>query len=841
MEQGRYLPGPAPEPGHPDSARCHSGCSSALTYNFPMSSLLRDLRLSGRMLRRNPGFAFVAILTLALAIGANTAIFSVTSALLLRPFPYPEPQRLVSIAVQANGRDPGGTLMRYQLVRDRARTLSIAAWTSDNFNLTGVGEPMQVPVARVTPNFFALLGIRPILGRTFLDSEGQPESHPVVLLSNELWRTRFGSRDDVVGTTVALDGTPSTIVGVLPADAQFSFIGKADVFSPRYFEITLMPASRMRLGVGYLSYLARLRPDVSLQQANAELAVLNSEYIEHTPGVPDSAPGISMTARPLRDLVVGDLRNKLWMLTAAVALLLLIGCANVASLLLSRSLARRRELAVRSALGATRTAVLRPILLESLLLAGAGGVCGILLGWLADRVLASWAATQLPQGMPVDIDGRVLAFSIAISLLTGIITGIFPALQVARADLNPILREEGRGVTGSRRRARLRSALVVGQIALSLLLLIGAGLLVRSFTRLLHTTPGFEPDHLLTMEISLPTEKYAKPQQQVDFFHEVVRRVSALPGVRSAAVSAALPMQIKRITPMLPEGQPEVPLAQRPFIAIEAVSSQWFSTLSVPLLSGRAFTDADNATATRVAIVNQSFARRFWPNENPIGKHILIGRGPAPSEVVGVSQDILNRGIAQEPAPQIYVPFPQLPWGNMHLLVRTSVAPMSLASSVQGQVAAADPDQPVTAVQTVNDLMDTGRAQPRFFMLLLAAFSATALALAAIGLAAMIAWSVVQRRQELTIRLALGAERHDIVWLMVREGLLLACGGIVIGLLAGLGLTQLMASALYKTSTHDLVAFGLAPLIFLAIAGVASYLPARRATTIDPVETLRAG
>ncbi|HET7322136.1 MAG TPA: ABC transporter permease, partial [Longimicrobiaceae bacterium] len=614
-----------------------------------MPSLLRDLRFGGRMLARNPGFTLVAILTLALALGANTAIFSVTSALLLRPFPYAHPQQLVSVAVHADGRDPGGTLLRYELLRDRAHTLSVAAWTNDDFNLTGVGDPVQVPVARVTPNFFSLLGIHPALGRAFLDSEGLPESHPVVLLSNELWRTRFGSRPNVVGSTIALDGTPTTIVGVLPANAQFPFIGKADIYSPRYFEITLMPAARIRLGVGYLSYLARLHDGVTLEQANAELDLLNHLYIAHTPGVPDAAPGVSMAAAPLRDLVVADLPGKLWMLTGAVALLLLIGCANVASLLLSRALARRRELGIRSALGATPSAVVRQLLTEALLLSCAAGICGILLGWVADSALASWAATQLPQGIPIAIDGRVLAFSIVITLLTGVFTGLFPALQLARVDLNSALREEGRGLSGSRSRARLRSALVVGQIALSLLLLIGAGLLVLSFTRLVATNPGFEPTHVLTMEVALPTEKYAHPQQQIEFFQDVLRRVSALPGVRDAAVSAALPMQIKRITPMLPEGQPNAPLAQRPFIGIEAVSPRWFSTLRVPLLSGRAFTDADTGSSPKIVIVNQTFARRFWPGQNPIGKHVLIGRLTAPSEVIGLAQDVRNRGVAQDP------------------------------------------------------------------------------------------------------------------------------------------------------------------------------------------------
>jgi predicted permease len=342
------------------------------------------------------------------------------------------------------------------------------------------------------------------------------------------------------------------------------------------------------------------------------------------------------------------------------------------------------------------------------------------------------------------------------------------------------------------------------------------------------------------MEVSLPTEKYAKPQQQIAFFDETLRRVSALPGVKSAAISAARPLETRRVTPLLPEGQPELPLMQRPFIDIEAVSPQWFRTLRVPLLEGRAFTDADNADAAKVVIVNQAFARRFWANQNPLGKTIVVGRGPAPSEVVGVAQDVRNRGLAEDPESQVWLPFPQIPWGDMNLLIRTGVPPLDMASAGRAQISAIDPDQPVTAIQSVDDLMDAGRAQPRFTMLLLAAFSVTALALAAIGLAAMLAWTVVQRRQEMAIRLALGAEPNDILWLIVRQGLLLASSGIAIGLAAGLALTRLMSSILYKTSAHDLGTFAFAPLIFLVIAWFASWLPARRATKVDPLDSLRA-
>lgn len=808
-----------------------------------MATLLRDLRFGLRMLRRNPGFTAVAVLTLALAIGANTAIFSVTSALLLRPFPYSQPQQLVSIANRDASGDSGGinnTLVRYEFLRDHAHTLAVAAWTNDTLDLTGAGEPAQLPIARVTPNFFSLLGVAPTLGRAFADADGRAESRPVVVLSNALWRARFNGNPAIVGSAIDLDGTPSTVIGVLPAGLNFPFIGKADLFTPRYFEFSLFSTARLRQGVGYLGYLARLHPGNTLAQANSELAVLSEQYIRLNPDIRDAITGTTMVATPLRDVVVSDLRSKLWILTAAVALLLLIGCANVASLLLSRALARRRELAVRAALGASRWGVTRQLLAESMLLAVAAGLLGIALGYTAGRALTAWGATQLPTGMPVTLDARVLLFAVLVTFITGILTGLFPALQVSRTDLNATLRDEGRGLSGSRSRAQLRSLLVVGQVALSLLLLIGAGLLVRSFARLLGTDPGFEPDHLLTMEVSLPTEKYAKPPQQIAFFDETLRRISALPGVKSAAISAALPLQTRRITPLLPEGQPEVPLMQRPFIDIEAVSPQWFRTLRVPLLAGRAFTDADNADAAKVVVVNQAFARRFWANQNPLGKTIVVGRGPAPSEVVGVAQDVRNRGIAADPQPQVWLPFPQIAWGDMNLLVRTAVPPLQMASAVRAQIAAVDPDQPVTAIQSVDDLMDSGRAQPRFTMLLLAVFSVTALALAAIGLAAMLAWTVVQRRQEMAIRLALGAGRNDILWLVVRQGLLLSAAGIVIGLAAGLALTRLMASVLYKTSAHDLSTFAVAPLLFLLIAWFASWLPARHATKVDPLDSLKA-
>ena len=800
----------------------------------------RDVRFSFRLFRKDLGLTLTVILILSVGIGATTAVFTVANALLLRPFPYRDPQQLVSLQVKDSTKDYDGTLLRYELLRDRAQSFeSVAAWANDTFNLTGHGEPAQVAVGRVSPNFFAVLGVQPRIGRSFAEEEGRPEGKPVVILSDALWRSRYGGDPSIVGQTIALDGTLHTVAGILPANVQFPFVGEADVWTPRYFELTLIPPQKLRQGVGYLGFIARLRPGTSLTRADAELGVLNRQYREQNPTAPDAGPDISMTAAPLRDMVVANVHSKLWILFGAVALVLLIACGNVASLLLSRGLARRKEIAVRTALGANRGEVLRQLLTESTMLAMLACVAGIALGWIATRALVAWGPSQLPQGMPVGMDLWVLLFTVLLSLLTGIAFGIFPALQLARVDLQTTLRQEGRGASGGHARTRINGSLVVGQVALSLVLLIAAGLLLRSYARLLRVDPGFDAHNVLTMNLSLPTVEYAKPAQQVDFFNEVVRRISEVPGVRSAAISATLPLTWKRITPMLPEGQPNVPLGQRPFIDIEAVSPQWFQVVRVPVRRGREFTETDNADAPKVLVVNETFARQFWPGQDAVGKHVVVGRWPQPAEVIGVAQDVRNKGLAQAPQPQVYIPFPQLPWSDMNLLVRTAVPPQTLVSAIRAQITAVDPDQPITSVQSVDDLMDSSRTQPRFLMLLLTAFSITALALAVVGIYGVLAYSVAQRWQELGIRMALGAERSDILRLVVRQGVMLAMFGVALGLVAALLTTRLMSSVLYKVGSHDLMTFALAPVLFLAVAVLTSYIPARRATTVDPTVALR--
>ncbi|HEV2960803.1 MAG TPA: ABC transporter permease, partial [Candidatus Angelobacter sp.] len=707
-----------------------------------MLSLFQDIRYGARMLRKNPGFALAAIITLMLGIGGNAAIFTITSALLLRPLPYHDPQQLVLLGTHRQGdTDRVGpfSLNRYDLLRERQSSFSsVAVFASDSLNLTGRGEPQQVPVARVSPNFFTVLGIKPQLGRTFADGEGQPSGKQVVMISDALWHNRFGGDSSVIDQLITLDSSPYTIVGVLPSGVQFPFMGPAEIFSPRYFEITFMTPQHLRAGVGYLQGVARLQPESSLKSAASEMEIFNKQYNDQYPKAPDGGPAVSMVTGNLQELTVVNLRLLLIFLSVAVGVVLLIACANVASLLLSRALARRKEIAVRSALGASRGAIIRQLLTESVLLALIGGLLGLGLGLAATKYLATIVSTtgqnSLSLGFPITMDWRVLSFTLVIAILTGLGFGIFPALQLSRTNINQTLRDEGRGATGSQRHAELKGLLVIGQVALSLMLLIAASLLLRSFSRLLRVDPGFDPRNMLTMKVSLPTVKYAKPEQQIAFFDEMLRKVSALPGVNSVAMSAALPLNPIRITPVLPEGQSDVPLAQRPFIIIEAVSPGWFHTMRAPLKSGRDFTGVDNGEAPNVVIVNEALAHRYWPNENPVGKHITVGRQTTPAEIIGLAADLKNTGLAVDAQPQLYLPFRQLPWANMNVLVRTNLEPHAMISAVRGQISAVDPDQPVTGVQSLDELLDGSRAQPRSTMLLLTIFSATALALVIVGL-----------------------------------------------------------------------------------------------------------
>jgi len=805
--------------------------------------MLRDVRYALRLFSKSPGFAAIAMVTLALGIGANTALFSVANALLLRPLPYSDPGRLVLVSAQ--GRDAvarQGPLSypRFQQVEGHSRSfLAVAAFANESFNLTGRGDPEQVPGARVAWNFFQILGVRPLLGRAFTEPEGAPGGDSAVLISSALWSRRFASDPKAVGQAITLDGKDFNVIGVLDPGFRFDSFGpRVDLFVPRVFELNALQPAQVQIGAGYLYYLARLRPAVGIARAQSEMDALAQQYRAERPTGPDADPNLTVHVGNLASETVSGVRSAILILFAAVSVVLLIACANVASLLLCRALSRQREIAVRTALGAGRASLIRQLLTESLLLALLGGVLGAALAAWGTRVVTSLAGASLPRAQEIHPDGAMLVFTLLVSLAAGALFGLAPALQVSRADLNSVLRSEGRGSTAGRHRNTMRGLLVVSQVGLSMLLLIGAGLLIRNFLQLRNLRLGFDPSNLLTLNISLPAARYSRPQE-VDFFTELAKRVRALPGVRAAGTTSALPLITTRVSPSLPEGFPPAPLGQRPLFNIQTMTPGYLETIHATLLRGRDFTERDGAKDPPVIMVNETVARTYWPNQNPIGKHIVLGRATTGAEVVGVLADIRNNGLATDTKAEIFLPFAQLPWPFMNLVVRTAGDPHRFVNAARAQVAAMDRDQPVTAVQTMEDVMEASASQPRFTTFLLGALSATALLLAIVGIYGVIAYSVAERTQEMGIRLALGASRADILKLVLRQGLILAILGIGLGLAAALALTRYLASQLYRVSVTDPATFLAGAVLFAAVALLASYIPARRATRVDPMVALR--
>jgi predicted permease len=792
--------------------------------------MTHDLRFALRLLAKSPGFTAVAVLTLALGIGANTALFTVANALLLKPLPYDDSSRLVLISSRRQGDATAIGPMswpRTRMIAENSASLAgVAAFTREAFNLSGRGEPEQVLAARVSFSFFDVLGVSMRQGRGFRPAEDRPGGDQVVVASQAFAARHGGLRP---GDALSLDGKDYTIAGILPSGFHFARLGpEVDLYAPRVFEFNLMTPAQIEGGVGYLEAVARLRPGASIAAAQAEIDAITARYRAANPRMPDAA--LSTHVGGLQSETVAGIRPTVLILFGAVGLVLLIACANVASLLLCRAVGRRQEIAVRMAIGATRGAVIRQLLAESVLLSFAGGALGAALSAWATRALTTLAHATLPDASAIHADAAVLAFTVAVSVLCGVVFGLAPALQVSRPGLNAVLRAEGRGSDGGRRRNRLRSLLVVAQVALSVTLMIGAGLLLRNFVQLRTANPGFDAHGLLTMKIALPPARYPKGPQMIAFYDALVEAVRALPGVRAAAVSSALPVNPIRVSPALPEGQPDAPLMQRPFFNIQTFTPGYVAAMRVPLLRGREFTKHDDAAVPTVAMVNETVVRRFWPGQDAIGKHILLGRMPKPVEVVGVIGDVRNDQLAADVQPEIYLPFAQLPWAAMNLVVRTTGDPHLAAAAIRGRVLALDRDQPVTGVQTVEELLDHAAAEPRFSTTLLAALSALALLLAVVGMYSVIAYSVAERAAEIGIRVALGASRGDIVGMVVRQGLLLAAAGVAIGLAAAVASTRLLAAMLYHVSVTDPRTFAAAALIFLVVAALASYIPARRAT-----------
>jgi putative ABC transport system permease protein len=804
-----------------------------------METTWHDLRFAARMLAKKPGFTLVAVVALALGIGANTAIFSVVNSVLLEPLPYREPERLMMVWEDATSLGyPRDTPAPANFVdwRDQNSVFEgMAASASETFNITGDGEPEKIEAARVSAGLFRLLGVMPASGRDFAAEEDQPGGERVAVISHGLWQRRYGARPEVVGGTVTLDGEPHTVVGIMPPRFEFPSRG-VDVWVP----IALGGEEAASRGNHYLEVVARLKPGVNPAQAQSDMDAVARRLQEL---YPDTNTGLGVAVVPLHEQLVGEIRPALLILLGAVGLVLLIACANVANLLLARAAARYREAAVRAALGAGRLRLVRQFLTESLLIAMLGGAAGLLLAFAGLRVLAAFIPEEISLAREISLDPRVLAFTVAISAATGIVFGLVPALQASSPNLNDSLKEGGRDPSAAGK-SRARSTLVISEVALALVLLIGAGLLINSFVRLQSVDPGFRSDNLLTMSVVLPDTKYPDASRRAAFYDQTLARVGALPGVESAAVVTRLPLTFKgNANSYSVEGFPEPSPDQRPIAVTRVISPDYFRAMGIAVLRGRHFTPQDREDSGNVVVVNETFANRYWPGDDPVGKRIKMGSlsSDAPwLTIVGVAADVRQFELSAPPRPQMYLPYTQLDFFSPRdLVVRTASDPLALATAVRNEVWAVDPDQPVSNVRTMGSIVAESLARQRFSMLLLAIFAGVALALAAVGIYGVLSYTVTQRTREIGIRMALGAERRDVMRLVVGQGFRLVVIGLAIGIVAALGLSRLMASLLFGVSPSDPATFLAVPAVLAAVALVASYVPARRATRVDPMRALR--
>jgi predicted permease len=799
--------------------------------------MMADLKYALRTIRRSPGFALAVVLTLALGIGANTAIFSVVHSVLLRPLPYGEPGQLVRIY----GRYPefgrtSTSLPDFQDWRAQSHAFEeMAARYNTAFVLTGEGEPERVIGDRVTANFLSTFGVRPLLGRGFLpDEEKVGGDDRVVILSYGYWQRRFAGDPRIVGRQIQLSGFPYTVVGITPKD--FHIRRDVDLYAPARADTTLPRRAE------FMDVYARLKPGVSVQQADADLAAVLRHLAEEYPG---TNANIRSEVIGLQDDMVRGVRPALLAFMGAVALVLLIACANVANLLLARAATRDREVAVRVALGAGRGRLMRQLLTESVVLALIGGVLGLAMSTWAVAAVRGTDVQILPRQGEIAIDGTIVAFTVVLSVITGLLFGIAPAIRLSRGSLHATLREGARGATGGSL-ARVRGALVLGEVAVALMLLVGAGLLIRSFDKLTKVNLGFDPSHVLTYTVTFPSAKFRDPAQAPGFYSALLERAGALPGVEHAALSADLPMDGASYLSFDIEGRP--PRPARPGAAPEdmqpfSVSPDYFATMHIPLRRGRLITTQDRAGTTPVAVISEEAVRRFFDDgRDPIGSRITFGN-PSDSSgwmtIVGVVGNIAQEGVTAKPYAQLYQSIDQAPTRSVFVSLRTAGDPMLLASSVRGAVRAVDPDLLVNDIQTLDDRVAQNIARPRLSVLLLGSFSAIALLLAAIGIYGVMAYTVAQRTRELGVRMALGADPGKVKQLVVRQGMQPALIGVGVGLIAAFAATRLIARLLYGVSAVDPVTFVLVPLFLIAVALLATYLPARRATRVPPTVALQ--
>ena len=821
-----------------------------------MQTFFQDLRFGARMLFKNRSFTVIATLAIALGIGANTAIFSVVNAVLLRPLPYPAPQQLVAV-YGTDTRKPDNSLNKDSTSypdffdwRDQNQSFeNIAAYRGIALSLTGGDMPIQVSGQVVSAEIFDLLHVKPLLGRTFKREEekvGGGDTTRAAIISYIFWQKQFGGEANTIGRTLMLDRKQFEIVGIMPNGFQFPI--QADAV-----EVWVTPAvdsvedgndapATERRGFRWLQTIARLKPGVSLQQAQDEMAIIASNLEKLHP---ENNTNNGIKLNPYHNALVGDYHTALLVLFGAVSCVLLIACANVANLQLARTTARYKEIAVRAALGASRLRIIRQLLTESILLSVFGGLLGLLLAWWGIEVLIKFIPEDLPRLSEINLDLWVLGFTLLISFITGIFFGVAPAIQGSKTDLNEAMKEGSRGTTGSRH-ARLRSTLVVVEVAIAIVLLVGAGLLIQTFRKLQHIDLGFNSHNLLTASIDLPSSQYPKPEQRMVFFQQVVEKVKTMPGVVSASAILPLPLSGNDASGSFTiEGQP-VARGEEPETAFRWTQLDYFKTMNIPLIDGRDFNAQDNQKSPPVAIINETFVKLHFPDESPIGKRLRLpfSKGDKPTtsvEIVGVVKDVRHRtALSKEAGAELYLPYSQLPFFNqMSLVVRTSIEPRNLAKDLQSTVATLDKDLPLFDVKTADQYLNNAISQPRFSALLFGLFASVALFMSSIGLYGVMAYSVTQRTNEIGIRMALGAQVSDVLKMVVRQGMVLAAIGVALGLLAAVVLMRLLTSLLYQISATDPLTFIIVSAVLLIVALAACFVPARRAARTNPLKALR--
>ncbi len=817
-----------------------------------MTNFAQDIRYGWRTLRKNPGFTVVAVLVLALGIGANTAIFSVVNAVLLQPLPFDQPDRIVSLYhVPPQSAFPGIPLFAVSpanFLDWRAQAHSFEAMSAYGFGrytLTGKGQPEAIRTVAVTHGFFAGLHAEPLLGRVFLEGEDQAGRDHEVVLSYDLWRTHFAANPAIVGKTIQLNDEAYTVVGVMPHGFEFPI--NAD-YRPQMWKPQNWTAQERTIRDNHnYGVVARLKPGVTIEQAKAELSTISDRLAQQ---YPKDDKGWGATAIPVTDDIVGDVRTPLLILLGAVAFVLLIACANIANLVLAKTLSRRKEVAIRSALGASRRRLLQQVLAETVLMSLAGGALGLIFAHYGMLFIVNFMGQQLPRSEGIGLNVWVLAFTLGISLLTGLAAGLLPALRLTREDVSEALKQ-GAGRTASDAGGhRTRSVLVVAEVALSLMLLIGAGLLIRSLWMLRAVNPGFDPSHVITMNLSIPSTKFTTPVQQLSFFDRVLQRVRALPGVRSAGVIDALPLTGGGShQPVQIEGRPVVPMSDQPEVDVRLISTGYLEAMHIPLIRGRQFDDSDVAGRPPTVLISESMAREFWPNEDPVGKRLTLYFFPDKVRTIaGVVGDVKDDALSQKrSATMLYMPLGQISaprdgqWQSfgMTLAARTQTDPDSVVSAISNAVHEVDPEVPSLEIKTMQDTVDDSLLQQRFTMLLLTGFAALALLLAAVGIYSVLSYAVRRRVREIGIRMALGAQIRDVLRMVVVEGMRPTLLGVVIGLVAALALGRLLSSVIYGVSARDLATFASVAVLMTAVGLLASALPAYRATRVDPMKTLR--